>query len=70
MLRDCAPSFTQKTETHNILIRYNEKSVRVPKGAHKKRKNEIQKGHVKNLAKMFQIVDCAHKHFPELRLKK
>ncbi|MFO8072729.1 MAG: hypothetical protein R6V85_12730 [Polyangia bacterium] len=68
MLKKCAPGYTKKERKHNWLIRYDGKSFpNLPKGAHKRRKAEIEIGHVRQLVRLFEIEDCAAAEIPALR---
>ncbi len=54
MLKECAPDHTVKKYTHSFCIMANGKTYpTLPK------KSQIDKGHLKKMAKHLGIVDCA-----------
>ncbi len=71
MLDDCAPGHTRTPTNHNMRIAYNGKThYRFPLGSHGKtrggKKYQVEFGHVKNLIRMLEIMECAKGHFPQL----
>jgi len=68
MLDVCAPGHKRKQRDHNWLITYDGKTFpSLPVGEHGARKNvSIQVGHVKKMARILGIVDCAKKQIPRL----
>ena len=71
MLDECAPGHTRKTTKHNVRIMYNGQTYpRFPLGEHGKKRGtkkfDVKLGHVRNLARLFGIQDCARGHFPQL----
>ena len=69
MLDECAPGWNKTERTHNWVIQYNRLTFhRLPKGEHGARKNpDIQVGHVKQMARLLQILPCAQQKIPALR---
>jgi hypothetical protein len=69
MLDECAPGAVIEGRLHRNWVSYNGKTYRgLPLGSHGARKNpEIQVGHVKRLARFFEILDCAKRMLPALR---
>ena len=56
MLGQCAKGHTVQETTHFYCVRYNGKTYpSLPK------KRQIDKGHVKKMARHFEILDCAKK---------
>ncbi len=71
MLDECAPSYSRRETRHNMRIMWSGKTYhRFPLGKHGKSRGgsryEVQFGHVRNLVRMFEIMDCARKHFEQL----
>jgi len=66
LLDDCAPGAVIEEKTHHLWVHYQGTTYRgLPRGAHGARKNpEIQVGHVRRMARFFDIVNCAKKHLP------
>ena len=63
MLESCAPGHTIKKQTHNYLVCFNGRSYpSLPLGPHGKADPQIEKGHVKRMARFFGILDCARQH--------
>jgi hypothetical protein len=69
MLDDCAPGAIIESKLHHNWVRYAGKTYRgLPLGKHGARHNpEIEVGHVKRMARFFEILDCARKSLPALR---
>lgn len=61
MLDDCAPGAVIEGKLHKNWVRFRDKTYRgLPLGKHGNRQNpEIQVGHVKRMARFFEILDCA-----------
>jgi hypothetical protein len=61
MLAHCAPGFTYKRTDHHYRVCFGESVYpALPLGAHGRGENaEIQKGHVKKMARSLGILDCA-----------
>jgi hypothetical protein len=68
MLSDCMPGHTMVKKKHRYLIHWKGKDFgRLPLGEHGKRTRvEIEVGHIRALARAFDITDCAAKHFPHV----
>jgi hypothetical protein len=69
MLDHCAPGHSREQRTHNWIIKYlNHTFHRLPVGEHGARKDpEIQVGHVKQMVRLFEIMDCARSQIDRLR---
>lgn len=66
LLKECAPGFTWRDTDHKYLVRWNDHSFWLPKGAHGS-KREIEVGHVKGLVRSLGIdPDCAKSQVPAL----
>jgi hypothetical protein len=68
MLDDCAPGHKRKETKHNMVIMWEGLTYhRFPLGGHGKKRGgkryEVKFGHVRNLVNLFEIQDCAQKHF-------
>lgn len=62
MLDKCAPGHTRKLGTHYYCIQYNGRAYRsFPKGEHGRANPPIERGHIKRMARLLQIYDCASK---------
>lgn len=71
MLDDCAPGHTRTPTKHNMRITFRGQTYpRFPLGPHGKKRGgkryEVKIGHVRNLVRLFQITECAEKHFEQL----
>ncbi len=71
MLDECAPGHTKRPTKHNMWIMYNGKTHhRFPLGGHGKRQGgnrySVEFGHVRQLVRLFEIEECAKKHFNQL----
>jgi hypothetical protein len=68
MLDACAPGARiEEKPHHNWVYWSNLAPYRLPRGKHGKRDNpDIEIGHVKRMARYFEILDCAKKHLPQL----
>ncbi len=68
MLDSCAAGYTRRQTNHHWVIRYQGKVYPgFPLGEHGKRTNvNIQIGHVRHVARLFEIDDCAKRHLPQL----
>ena len=65
MLNVCAPGARIEPKEHRNWVLYNGMIYRgLPLGKHGKRREnaEIEKGHVKKMARFFEILDCAKQH--------
>lgn len=65
MLGVCAPGARIEPRKHRNWVHYNGQTYRgLPLGKHgKSRQNaEIEKGHVKKMARFFEILPCAQQH--------
>ncbi len=59
MLAECAPGHTIKLTTHYYRITFKDLVYATfPKGEHGKSNPPIEFGHVKRLARYFDILDC------------
>lgn len=69
MLDHCAPGYQAKENPHNWAITWKRKTFpNLPLGKHGKRKHvSIQVGHVKKMARFFDILECAGKRIERLR---
>ena len=71
MLDKCAPGYHVKESEEYYCVYYKDKSFpRLTRGSHRQRgKNsaEIQAGHIKKMARIFGIQDCAEIHIERLR---
>ena len=69
MLDACAPGAVIEHKLHHTWITWGGKTYRgLPLGAHGSRKNpEIEVGHVKRMARFFEILPCARKEIEALR---
>jgi hypothetical protein len=68
MLEQCAPGHTRKQTPHNWRITYRGQVYpSFPLGPHGKRVNPpIEIGHIKKMARMLGILDCAKSVLPQL----
>ncbi|HSS50129.1 MAG TPA: hypothetical protein VLX28_14420 [Thermoanaerobaculia bacterium] len=64
MLDGCAPGATIDFKPHKTWVHWNGRTYwGLPRGAHGARENpEIEIGHVKKMARFFEILDCAKKY--------
>jgi len=61
MLNACAPGHVINLKTHFRIVYYNGKTFRtLPKHS------EIEVGHIRSMARLFGIVDCAKKHIQQI----
>lgn len=69
MLDACAPGAVIEHKLHHTWITYGGKTFRgLPLGKHGTRKNpEIETGHVKTMARFFEILPCARREIEALR---
>jgi len=69
MLDVCAPGADIQHKLHHTWITYNGQTYRgLPLGKHGNRKNaEIEVGHVKRMARFFEILPCAKQEIQALR---
>ncbi len=68
MLANCAPGYSIRPTRHRSQILFNGKRHLFPKGPHKSGNNyPVAIGHVRALAKDFDILDCAKENLPQLR---
>ena len=69
MLDDCAPGAVIVGKLHRNWVLFRGRTFRgLPLGKHGARKNpEIEVGHVRRLARFFEILDCAQRMLPALR---
>ena len=59
MLEQCAPGFVWKEKPHHIWVAFSGRTYpSLPKGQHSG-KGEIEKGHVKKMARFLGILECA-----------
>lgn len=63
MLDDCAPGAVIESKLHKNWVHWGGRTYRgLPLGKHGNRQNpEIEVGHVKRMARFFEILDCAKK---------
>lgn len=68
MLENCAPGYRAKRNPHHWCVFYGQASFpSLPLGKHGSRTNpEIEIGHIKQIARRFDILDCA-KRFLNLK---
>jgi hypothetical protein len=68
MLDDCAPGAVIVPKPHHNWIAWNGKTYRaLPRGKHGARRNpEIEIGHVRKMARFFEILPCAQRNIPAL----
>ena len=68
MLDDCAPGAVIVPKPHHNWVVWNRRTYRgLPRGKHGTRKNpEIEVGHVKRMARFFEILPCAQSRIPAL----
>ena len=60
MLDECAKGHTRHLHTHYYSIRYNKKIYPTfPKGEHGKSNPQIEKGHIRRMARFFGVLGCA-----------
>jgi hypothetical protein len=60
MLDACAPGARIVIKPHKIWVYYKDKAYRgLPRGEHGSENPEIEKGHVKRMARHFDILECA-----------
>ena len=65
ILDRCAPDYTTKNTTHKRLVYFDGKMAVLPRGPHGRRKKyNIEIGHVKQLIRLFNISDCVREYFP------
>ena len=65
ILDRCAPDHTTKDTTHKRFVYFGGKMAVLPRGPHGRRKKyDIEIGHVKQLIRLLKICDCVRKHFP------
>lgn len=69
MLDVCAPGAVIEHKLHHTWITWSGRTYRgLPLGKHGHRRNsEIQVGHVKRMARFFEILYCAKQEIPALR---
>jgi hypothetical protein len=69
MLDVCADGWTSKTKTHLRWVYFGKLRATLPLGKHgKSRANaEIEVGHLRALARLFNILDCAKSEIEALR---
>jgi hypothetical protein len=68
MLDDCAPGAVIVPKLHHNWIVWNGRTYRgLPRGKHGNRRNpEIESGHVRRMARFFDILPCAQGAIPAL----
>ncbi len=68
MLDVCLPGHTRRERTHNWLVCSGNRSYpNLPRNTHDKHANpDIQVGHVRSLARFFNIEACAKSQLPQL----
>lgn len=69
MLDECAPGYSATEGDHywSILHPNRAKTFNtLPTGKHGARRPEAEIGHVRQMVRLFEIQDCAAKHFPGL----
>jgi len=68
MLDACAPGARIVPKEHHNWVLWNGRTYRgLPLGKHGKRVNpEIEGGHVRRMARFFEILECAKKHLPQI----
>ena len=65
ILKRCAPSHTIKDTTHKRFVYFDGKMAVLPRGPHGRRKKyDVEMGHVKQLIRLFDIGDCVRENFP------
>ncbi len=67
-LKECAPGYSVRKSDHVwIILHPTQKNVvaRLPLGKHGRRMNaEIEAGHVRQMARAFEIEECMQKRIP------
>ena len=64
MLKKCAPGYGWARKDHYIQVSYKQKTYyTLPTGAHNS-KGEIERGHVRKMAKHLEILECAKSELP------
>lgn len=68
MLDDCAPGAVIVPKPHHNWVIWKSRTYRgLPRGKHGARKNpELEVGHVKRMARFFEILPCAQSRIPVL----
>jgi hypothetical protein len=66
MLGKCAPGYTLTEKTHHLHLVWRDRVSRLPKGQHGS-KTEIEMGHIRQMVRALDILECAKKHLPQLR---
>ena len=65
ILDRCAPGYTTKDTTHKRFVYFDGKMAVLPRGPHGRRKKyDVEIGHVKQVIRLFNISDCVREHFP------
>ena len=65
ILDRCAPDHITKDTTHKRFVYFGGKMAVLPRGPHGRRKKyDIEIGHVKQLIRLFNLCDCVRTHFP------
>lgn len=60
MLDECVPGHRRVETNHHYRIDYNGKRYpTLPKGEHGTKNPEIELGHIRRLARFFEILECA-----------
>lgn len=68
MLDACAPGWTRRStdHKHRIFLKDGRIYPSLPLGEHGHRRDaEVKAGHIRNLARQFDIEKCAKEHLPE-----
>ena len=68
MLADCAPGAVVVPKPHHNWVVWKSKTYRgLPRGKHGARRNpEVEVGHVKKMARFFEILPCAQSRIQAL----
>ena len=68
MLDTCAPGYRAVPRTHHYCIYYNDETYPTfPKGKQSQVNPEIQKRHVRKMARWLDILDCAEEQLPAIK---
>lgn len=69
MLHKCTESWWSKDKTHKrwVYVEGKKGSFKLPLGSHGSKNPEIELGHVRGLARYFDLEACAKQHLEQLR---
>jgi len=68
MLKKCAPGAEVVLKKHRHWVQWGDRTYRgLPKGAPGSKDPEIERGHVKHMARYFDLdLDCVRKYLPQV----